>query len=849
MQEFRVYGFLNKLTKRNSEVVFIRKYYDLNIYNMTFIEKTDPNSSEFDQLFGYKQLSHFTVALSLEEAKMSNYQLGFKLVLTDSISNDGEKEFLLFCKGFKDLKMWAEGFREFFNKKQNKSKGVYINPNSNQQKSSKRSMRMLTMNYYIKSFLDTFSLSMIGDVKLAPGFSYSTALNKKLMTNSKYCQIYNNFTVNYGKSLVNQTKLNQTKMLNLTNMNVLNDIQEEVKETEIIKQLAIYYKLLFKDNNTEWNTLHINKKNDYNTNNKPNMNTSVNISNINVNSNNKQSNSFIGRVSCEIDSMHPLQIRIRKRSNSYTDFKKRPVHIGKLRSIYLTTEYSLSVLLDRFLKGKMEWLMPIQRKNFNKDTSKFYYFIKSLKITENYLNTKFIILLTNCLSYIKTNYKSFKAKNKLKELKSKIDNEWEDEIETWKDNVGLCSKNKNFLLKERKLLGDDYHIKVTKANYINKRDDKLAKINQELNKEFSDENIERFLTTKKLKYTPQMYLDKDKLNYQSNLNYASINNKKKATTLPENCTKVRLLDQGKNFTMEFTVNQTKEKKESKEVQMKKDKELLFIHHFPKVKTQIDAIHFFDEKLDEIDNDINNIIGEDPSEPYFHSRIGDNRLSYNYDFDYNKDNINEFNLKSDRSDDNNTDYKKSNKLGKNFKEDIVVSYLEKKEKNKLSKHVKTNQVEEIDKNNSKDGLSDLEIFNSINVVKENKNDNIKDNKANAKKINENATKRGRDIKTKHELLQEVKLSNSKSKKKNNNENKNKFGYNDDLMSDQSMSLSITSDIEINKNKKKEVDEISRDMNKTVKIRSNSPTFGNISIIAQRYNKMDMVDSWKQVINKK
>ena len=172
----KIYGFLIKVIQINNKSHYLQRYYELNIFNMTFVEKVNFNNQDDEISYGYKQLSYFTVSLPLNEVKQLNYKPGFKLVLENASTEEGSNFFLLSCKTFKDYKMWIQGFRDFFNKKELKSKNIW---NTTFQIKDKRKLKVLTINYYVKTFYDTYSNSMLGDCKQA-----YTKIDKKNQNNA-----------------------------------------------------------------------------------------------------------------------------------------------------------------------------------------------------------------------------------------------------------------------------------------------------------------------------------------------------------------------------------------------------------------------------------------------------------------------------------------------------------------------------------------------------------------------------------------------------------------------------------------------------------------------------------------
>lgn len=919
MEEYKVYGFLQKQISLKGNITFICKYYILNIFNMTFLEKSDANDKDYTQLFGYKQLSHISTFFTHDESKNFIFPMAFKLTLCDCTNLDQESMFIFNCEGFKNYKLWINGFNEFFKKKRAKSLGIYqqikqnnkfdknslikklpsenieekmmientkaiVLENNKNTKEANKKKRLITLTntYYIKCFLDSFSMSMIGDIKQAPMFCYNKNKNLGIGGNSSY----NNLTNLYAKSFLNQSKFNNNGLL-------FNESNQENKLKELFKRFDLYQKMLINKNPLLLNYFNTNITNIYN---------------------NKHNNYCQGNMQAKEykepneEFTHSFKLPYKRRSLSFDKLKVKIVITGKIISESYSQEYSISNLLNSYLKTKIDTYLPIERINFNKDFKTFHLFIKRLKITEEFMRNKFVLFLSKFLVNLKFKYKAYKDKEALKEIEIKTKNEWDAEIRNWKNDIGLSAVNKDYLLKHRQLLGKNYTQKLGKASHTNKREDVLTKLKQEINKEFSIENIEKQLRTKQIKHMPLLNIKEEKISKDGKHNINAIINKRNKINNDdqnenqENQTNIRLLEEGRNFTMEFRVKENNKSTRQNIIdytlsnnanedniininkEVKAYKAYMFTKHYNELTKQIDEINFFDEKLGnnkeyeykEIDTDINNILDEniDHFDPHFKRKI--KYLNYNYDtasnnilqsqnyqtkprvkeyiikeevYQVNINNLEEKNLHYNNNsklkhieitdnkeiENNSNSLFKINNLSPVIKTKSVDYNIKKKENVNNNKDIKPINLNGrkskellINNNNilyedySKDNVSEAEIVNVFNIANEEKNNKVK-------RI------------TKETLLREV---NKKYIKNNIKENL-------DSEDENSMSFSFNnSDIEmpniLKKNKinfEKKLWKVSNndDVDKKIKAqRVNSPLFGNISIIAQKYSKKDTVD---------
>lgn len=144
----KTFGFLYRLKQSHStnEFTLVERYYELNLFEMTFCEKLSAKEIEVEEMYGYKQMENVTWKFKLEESKVIGSRFAIKLHL-----KQGE-DIVLVCKTFKDFKFWISSFHQFFKK-------IYFMTYGKPMKSF-----VLSEEQYIYKYIDTFANSFYGKV-------------------------------------------------------------------------------------------------------------------------------------------------------------------------------------------------------------------------------------------------------------------------------------------------------------------------------------------------------------------------------------------------------------------------------------------------------------------------------------------------------------------------------------------------------------------------------------------------------------------------------------------------------------------------------------------------------------
>lgn len=580
-------------------------------------------------IFGYKQIHRFSAALTDEESKLGDNKPGFKIIFIKE--NEETYQEIFFTITLKDYRMWIEGFKDFFDKKLKKEKNVWLYTDN-----KKAIVKNATNKKYLEDFLKTYckTFSNLGQNKV-PNKSKSKAKSKSNNKDNNQNLGYNedfqkrlSILSNLNKGVVDKAKIpiqdNSKLKVNENENQKLSDNKNLVKdETYRKKIVSKFFQQPEEENNSNpketenSNVSNISKISAMSKISKVSKVSKVSgISGIsrkslmssNTKYNNNKSNEPKDKKNAIILKGSKIYFNLLC-ANLNAEFKQKKSEEKSVLSYNVMTEYKKnllyyyipaflelkprsksfdsigketlkSILFEKFLNVKVQYIFPIKRKNIFKNYEKIHSFIKGLNFTESYIQKKFVTNLVSSLKLlsdkIQSNCNNRSFISRLKETKFSKSQISKLESDIWGNNeIVNVNKNSNMVktISKSKLLQEkknkvEYLKNVMlkdKESNINIINEAIKSIEQGNNNSNNSSNL--FHPNNNIENDKLLNLASSKVNLMDNDSYFLYHKKNldksqnlmniKMNSVDDNkeeSTDIKIIDMGKSFEINFLIN-------------------------------------------------------------------------------------------------------------------------------------------------------------------------------------------------------------------------------------------------------------------------------------------------------